>query len=224
MTTIRDTIQRDLADEIQSVVKVEETSRLLTDLREYVVTEPLAKQFSEVLRVVVDTARPASGKVPKVGIWVSGFFGSGKSHFSKILGHLVANTLTHDGSTMDVFATRLQPGKPAQDRLAELLQEARNYGLGGIVVPFDIAAFRGSGTEPPERIALKAFFHAQGFSYLVAFAEREMQLREAGLYDAFLQLYETKNGNPWAKDQNLGVKSPCFAACPRSCCLATTRR
>ena len=213
MTTVRDVIQRDLADEIQSVVKVEENDRLLTDLREYVVTEQLAKQFSEVLGTVSEAWSPAAGQIPHVGIWVSGFFGSGKSHFSKIIGHLVANTATPEGTARDIFETRLKPGEPSHEVLREKLHVARKDNVRGLLVPFDIAAYRGSSTEPPERIILKAFYGVQGFSNLPAFAECEMQLREQGKYEEFLALYESTNKRPWSEDRDMGVRSPRFAAC-----------
>jgi hypothetical protein len=213
VTTVRDTILRDLSDEIQSVIKVEETDRLVIDLREYVVTDRLAEQFRDVLGEVVSSARPATGNVPKVGVWVSGFFGSGKSHFAKLVGHLIADSATPAGTARELFERRLKPGNPKHDQVAALLQEARNYGLRALVVPFDIAAFRGSATETPERIVLKAFYHALGLSQLVAFAEREMQLQEAGKHDEFLSMYEARNGHPWAADQDLAMRSPKFAAC-----------
>ena len=213
MTTIRDTILRDLSDEIQSVIKVEETDRLVIDLREYVVTDQLAVQFKDVLGEVVSSARPATGNVPKVGVWVSGFFGSGKSHFAKLVGHLIADLSTPAGTARELFERRLKPGNPKHDQVAALLQEARNYGLRALIVPFDIAAFRGSATEAPERIVLKAFYHSLGLSQLVAFAEREMQLQEAGKYEEFLSLYEATNGHPWVVDQDLSIRSPKFAAC-----------
>ena len=56
MTTIRGTIARDLGDEPQSVVKVNETGKLKTDFREYVLTDALAKEFGKVLDPIIDSA------------------------------------------------------------------------------------------------------------------------------------------------------------------------
>ncbi len=93
---IRDTIERDLGNEPQSVVKVYETARLRTDFTEYVLTDALAREFAKVLEPVIESARPATTGTGKVGIWISGFFGSGKSHFAKIAGHLAADTTITD--------------------------------------------------------------------------------------------------------------------------------
>ena len=70
MTTlcVRDTIERDLADEPQTIVRVYEASKLRTDLVEYVLTDQLAREFAKVLERVVDSARPAGGETDKVGV------------------------------------------------------------------------------------------------------------------------------------------------------------
>mgnify|MGYP005847167031 FL=1 len=134
MTTalcVRDTIERDLADEPQTIVRVYETSKLHTDLVEYVLTDQLAREFAKVLERVVDSARPAGGETDKVGVWVSGFFGSGKSHFAKLAGHLLADTGVGGGETArELFSRLLHPGRTADERLRELFQQAKTYRLG----------------------------------------------------------------------------------------------
>jgi hypothetical protein len=213
VTTIRDVIQRDLADEIQSVIKVAETERLATDLQEYVLTDLLARQFADVFEKVVQSARPAGGAPGKVGVWVSGFFGSGKSHFAKLIGHLAADTETPAGTARELFQARLRPGNARHDRLAGLLQEARTYGLRAAVVAFDITAVYGDPTDSPARIVLRAFQNTLGLSMLVAFAEREMQLKQERKYEAFLKLYESRQGRPWSKDRDASFQSYAFAEC-----------
>ena len=213
VTTIREAIERDLRQEIQSVIKVAETGRLATDLREYVLTDQLAAEFAKVLDAIVTSARPAADGTGRVGIWVSGFFGSGKSHFAKVLGHLVANTPTEAGSARELFERHLRPSRPSDDRVAGLLQEATTYRLTAQLVPFDITALQAGPTENVGQVFLRAFQRQVGLSSLSAFAEREMDLQAAGKYDAFVQLYETKAKQPWARDRDLGLVSPTFAAC-----------
>ena len=116
MTTVRDVIQRDLDEDIQSVIKVAEEDRLTTDLREYVLTDDLAKQFADVFSATVAAARPASGNLTKVGIWVSGFFGSGKSHFSKLIGHLAADTETPAGTAREPLQAATHSRQPKTRR------------------------------------------------------------------------------------------------------------
>ena len=212
MTTVRATIVRDLSDEIQSVIKVAETARLAVDLREYVLTDQLAKQFGDVLSTLVASSRPATAATGKTGIWVSGFFGSGKSHFAKLIGHLAANTATSDGPAREVFRTRLRPGNPRHDRIAELLQEADNNGLGARLVAFDITALHGDATENVGRILLRALYWQLGLSSIITFAELELEVDAAGKRDAFLKAYqEASGGSSWEADRDLGYVDEAFA-------------
>jgi hypothetical protein len=125
---IREAIQRDLRNEPQAVVRVYEDAQLRTDFAEYVLTDALAAEFEKVLLPIIDSARPAGPGTNKVGVWVSGFFGSGKSHFAKIAGHVIADTTIGDDTARTLFARLLRAGRPSHDRIGELLQEAANYG------------------------------------------------------------------------------------------------
>lgn len=202
--TIRDTIARDLTKEIPGagVVKVAETALLATDLREYVLTTQLAAEYAKVLERVVDAARPATTPSDRVGIWVSGFFGSGKSHFAKLLGHILADTPTPEGGSRELFRQHLQSGRPKDDRVAELLQEAQTYKLKAHLVAFDISAKAASSGHVGLTL-LRAFYESLGLSSVISFATVEAELQKLGRYDAFVELYRQTNGTGWADDRDL---------------------
>src|SRR5438445_160854 len=133
---IQDTLERDLRNEPQGVVRVYEDAQLKTDFNEYVLTESLAREFEKVLGPIVESARPAAPGTNSVGVWVSGFFGSGKSHFAKVAGHLIADTPIGSETARALFGRLLRAGRPSHERVAEVLQEAGNYGLTATLVPF----------------------------------------------------------------------------------------
>ena len=58
--------------------------RLAREIAEYEVTDNIESCFRKFLDVFGDGVR--GGQVTEVGIWVSGFYGSGKSSFTKYLG------------------------------------------------------------------------------------------------------------------------------------------
>jgi hypothetical protein len=212
---VRDTIDRDLTDEPQGVVRVYETEKLASDLREYVLEDPLPREFAKVLEPVIESARPAAGGTDKVGVWVSGFFGTGKSHFAKIAGHLLADTPVGSDTARGLFAQLLHPGKVDDERLRELLQEAATYGLKAHLVAFDIQAqhVRGGEADDAGLTFLRALYASLGLSTVLAFAERELELQAAGLYERFLDLYRERAGVPWAEDKDLTASSGLFAEC-----------
>ncbi len=214
--TVRDTIERSLANEPQSVVYVGEGSKLFADFDEYVLTDHLAKDYATVLEPIVIAAKPPGEDTNKVGIWVSGFFGSGKSHFAKIAGHLLADSeVDGTGETArSMFRRLLRQGKPADDTVAELLQQASTYQLDFHLVAFDIQAFHADVANHNVGLTfLRAFYSSLGLSDVVAFAERELELQRAGKYVAFLTLYEEKFGRPWADDRDATMYDLELAAC-----------
>ena len=135
---VKEVITRDLRNEPQPTVRVYEDAQLRTDFAEYVLTEALGREFDKVLERVVESAAPAAPVTNKVGVWVSGFYGSGKSHFAKLVGHTLANTQISGRNAREYMADLLRAGTPSHDRMRELLQEAANYPLSAMVVPFDI--------------------------------------------------------------------------------------
>lgn len=184
------------------MVKVSETAVLASDLREYVLTPQLADAYAKVLRHFVDAATPATQPSDRIGVWVSGFFGSGKSHFVKLLGHLLANTATDEGPTRDAFRRLLDPQRPGDGELAELLQQADTYRLDAHLVPFDITVLQGPVEQGAAMIFRRAFYESLGLSRILSFAEVELRLRREGRYQEFIDHYAERYGSTWEKDRN----------------------
>ena len=211
---IRECIERPLSDEPQSVVKVYETAKLRTDIQEYVLTDRLAQDLAKVLEGVIDSARPGYAGTDKIGVWISGFFGSGKSHFAKLAGHLLADTPVGSDTARSVFGALLHRGRPSDDQLRELFQQGTNYRLACHLVTFDITALHAAAADKNVGLTfLRGFYHSLGLSDVIPFAERELELQSAGKYEEFLQLYDAKTGGAWAEDKDMITSSPRFAEC-----------
>ena len=85
-----DIYEKSIDREITGVVKVgqDDDQNVLQELEEYVLTDELGKHFDEFF---TNYKKGISGHTDKMGVWISGFFGSGKSHFLKILSYLLEN-------------------------------------------------------------------------------------------------------------------------------------
>ena len=92
-------IERD----IRGVIKVAQTNDkdIYNELDEYVVTQELHKHFSKFYD---NYQRGIVGKTDKMGVWISGFFGSGKSHFLKILAYLLENRMVENEYPVNLFS------------------------------------------------------------------------------------------------------------------------
>lgn len=215
LQTIRACIERNLDVESQSVIKVDELTTLRTDLTEYVLTDQLAREYARVFERVIEAARPAAGRVGDVGVWVSGFFGSGKSLFAKLAGHVLADTPVGDETARTLFARQLKRGRPGDDRLAELFQEAANYRLRATLVAFDIMSQHTPAAERNAGITfLRTFYRSLGLSPIIPIAQAELELRRADKYEMFARLYVSRGDRtPWESDRDVTTCTPVFAEC-----------
>ena len=94
---IKDRFEKNINRNINGVVKVkdEKETVLKQELEEYVVTKELKPHFHKFFNNFSESFEESTNKM---GVWISGFFGSGKSHFLKILSYLLANKEV-DGKT-----------------------------------------------------------------------------------------------------------------------------
>lgn len=85
-TTVRSLFSSELNRKIEKVITYQNRAenQLKTEISEYVVTEHIADNFEQLLKKMQE-ADSAKGS-HEIGVWVSGFYGSGKSSFTKYLG------------------------------------------------------------------------------------------------------------------------------------------
>ena len=87
---IRDMFADDINRKINGVIKVDQASDdvIEQELNEYVITKELKKHFITFFNYYGDAFEQPTADM---GVWISGFFGSGKSHFLKMLSYLLEN-------------------------------------------------------------------------------------------------------------------------------------
>jgi hypothetical protein len=110
------------------------------ELSEYVVTRELndrMRRFLAAYTAVLDRAGDPNS-TGKMGVWISGFFGSGKSHFLKVLGYLLQNRQVHD------------PHAGSQHRSVELFQDK-------LADPMLFGDLKRAAAQPLQRIQITHF-------------------------------------------------------------------
>ena len=75
----------------EGVAKVWQRGDLQEELREYVLTDTIERNLGQFLGLFVESMRTRGSDqaLEAMAVWCSGFFGSGKSHFVKVLGHVL---------------------------------------------------------------------------------------------------------------------------------------
>ena len=91
---IQNLFEKDIFRPINGVVKADQLdeSSVWQELDEFVVTKELDQHLRQVLHQLLRGDGPGTGDpdvAGKIGVWISGFFGSGKSHFIKVLSYLL---------------------------------------------------------------------------------------------------------------------------------------
>src|SRR4030095_12656428 len=99
---IKTLFANDIHRRIEEVIKVDQTDEeiIRDEIDEYVVTDAIRSYYSSIFEAYPQTPnKPHEG----IAIWVSGFFGSGKSSFAKMLGLTVADRQIAGGSAVERF-------------------------------------------------------------------------------------------------------------------------
>ena len=93
---------KDIDRDIKGVIKVGQADdeNVKQELEEYVVTRELQKHFADFF---ASYKKGIVGNTDKMGVWIYVFFGSGKSHFLKILYYLVENLIVYAKAALDYF-------------------------------------------------------------------------------------------------------------------------
>ena len=102
MITIKDILKLDLNEDIKNVIDLEDQSEneIQSELESYIVTDGLGEHLSTFIKQY-------TSNIKETGVWLSGFYGSGKSYFGKMLGYLIANPTINGTTARDRFMPRL---------------------------------------------------------------------------------------------------------------------
>lgn len=178
---------------IEGVIKADDDVALYLELDEYVITDEVAKR----LDLFLDAYLNYQGAN---GVWVSGFFGSGKSHLLKMLALLLENNPIEDITPLEVFLEK----RPLNEGgiFANDLKRAVGIPSESILFNIDQKADVISKTEMDALIAVfvKVFDEHCGYYGKQAYiAQFERELAGDDLLQAFTKAFEANSGMSWDK-------------------------
>src|SRR3989339_427120 len=106
---IGDLFETKVEEKIDPVIKVGEIGdehKLASEIGSYVVTPLIEKYLDDFLELYTETFIT---QTTEIGVWISGYFGSGKSHLAKIMALLVENRKLAAISSCERFMARVPP-------------------------------------------------------------------------------------------------------------------
>ena len=184
---IKDLFKKSIDRNIEGVVTIgnEVAEKVFQELDEYVVTAEILQHFRTVFRKYCKSIIPFTSipNTSEMGIWISGYFGSGKSHFLKMLGYILENKEVVGLYAPDFFKEKIHD----QTVIADLVKTAESKTK---VVIFNIDSKAGAGAKAKPQaimdVMLRTFNEAVGLSATTPWvADMERELIKEGAYERF---------------------------------------
>ena len=190
---IQQMFKDDIDRKINGVVKVDQDANdvLIQELNEYVITKELKKHFITFFN---NYGESFDEKTADIGVWISGFFGSGKSHFLKILSYILANKEVDGIKTVERFRNKFEDD-PATFML---IDKATKGETDTILFNIDIEGSINKDATAVLRVFAKMFYNYLGFyGEDLKVAKLEQFIEKQGKTEQFRRVFEEKNGEPW---------------------------
>ncbi len=172
------------------------------ELEEYVVTRELQKHFATFFS---NYKKSLSEETDKIGVWISGFFGSGKSHFLKTLAYLLENKEVAGKKAVKYFK---DDNKINDSMVMADMELAAN-------TPTDVILFNidsksdSTGKQTKDSLVnvfLRVFNEMQGFCGSEPYiADLERRLVNEGKYEQFVEMFEEESGTSWIEERNAPI-------------------
>jgi hypothetical protein len=191
---IKNLFERDIFRAISGVVKADQLDDS-QELDEFLVTKELDLHIRKLFASFLDAIdhKNDTDIAGKIGIWVSGFFGSGKSHFIKVLSYLLRNQQVsvnrQSKRAVDFFESKIKDAMLMGD-----IKRAVSSNTDVILFNIDSKASHKGGRDAILQVFLKVLNDMQGYSPDHAhIAHMKRHLEEKGKFNKFKEAFRAVN-------------------------------
>lgn len=203
MTTIGDLLSRDLTRKIEEIIQVDQADEqsVHAEITEYVATDSIRDQYGQLLKAIAEASAEAT---EGVGVWVSGFFGSGKSSFAKNLGYALQNRRVLNEDFAALFKRQI-----GEKKVGELL-DLINLKIPTEVILFEVAKERDTRkvTERIAELMYTVLLRELGYAEDFDIAELEIELEGEGRLDQFIEACRAIHKLDWRMVRKGAQKLP----------------
>jgi len=197
---IGDLFETKVEEKIEPVIKVGEIGdehKLASEIGSYVVTPLIEKYLDDFLEHYTETFL---AQTTEIGAWISGYFGSGKSHLAKIKALLVENRKLAGVHACERFLARIPPGSASQGSLQRSLARMGQYGTN--VLAFNLNTLTDSKSRSLPSLLLSQYYLSQGYGGNLIYARViEAELDRQGKLEALHQAVEARSKKNWSEIQ-----------------------
>ena len=189
---IKKMFKDDIDRTINGVVQVEQEKEdvVKQEVKEYVVTTELKKHFTKFFN---EYSESFDTPTDNVGVWITGFFGSGKSHFLKMLSYLLENKEIDGKKTVDYFEEKFD------DELSFMnVQKCVQVPTETILFNIDVEGSVQKDDTAVLRVFAKVFYEHLGFyGKDLRLAKLEQYISNQGKMDSFKESFKKIRGKEW---------------------------
>lgn len=195
---IQDIFEKNIGRQINGVIKVnqKDESVIKQEVGEYVITNELRKHFIQFFNFYGDAF---DNPMDLIGVWVSGFFGSGKSHFLKMLSYLLENRQIGNTSTVELFREKFadDPGTFMQ------IEKSTRHKTETILFNIDIEGPIEKDKTAVLRVFAKMFYNHLGFyGEDLKLAKLEQYIEKQGKTAEFRRVFAEIDGTDWLETRD----------------------
>jgi hypothetical protein len=186
---IKNIFKKDINRNIETVIKADDRDHISDEVVEYVITNEIGKKIRDFFQAYNDYNGVN-------GVWISGFFGSGKSHLLKILSYVLENKEFNGYKSGELFAEKIENDEMLK---GDVLAATR---IPSESILFNIDQQAQIASKSDENAILSVFYkvffdHLGYYGFQTHVAEFEMWLDKQGNYDTFKTKFKAKFGKAW---------------------------
>ncbi len=190
---IQNMFEKDINRPINGVIKVDEakTDVIRQEVEEYVITKELKRHFMRFFNTYSEAFETPTADT---GVWISGFFGSGKSHFLKMLSYILENRKIDDVSVVDYFREKFDDDPGTFMTIENSAKPATET----ILFNIDVEGSVNKDSTAVLRVFARVFYkHLGYYGENPKVAMLEKYIDEEGKTEEFRRVFEEKKGKPW---------------------------
>ena len=186
---VKDFFENDINRNIETVIKADDKDNIANEVEEYVVTNEISKKIADFFHAY-------NGNGFANGVWISGFFGSGKSHLLKIISYVLASKKVDEIDCGQMFADKIEKDDILKGDILRSLK------IPSESILFNIDQHAQISGKKDDNAILSVFYkvfydHLGYYGTQPHMAEFEMWLDSLGQYEIFKTKIKEKSGKDW---------------------------
>ncbi len=195
---IREMFAHDINRSINGVIKVNQDDSIIIDqeVSEYVITRELKGYF---IKFFDNYSKSFTNSTDDIGVWISGFFGSGKSHFLKMLSYILENKPVCGTTTVEMFRKKFDGDAGSFMDIDNSTKEKAET----ILFNIDTEGSVNKTNTAVLQVFAKMFYNHLGYNGdVLKMVRLEQFIEQKGKTDEFRSAYERETGGSWDEMKN----------------------